>query len=338
MSDEASNIAATWADNYEETIDDYESAAEAARRAVLDVLRGGSIAIHQVTSRAKLPASVRTKLRSKKYVDPATQMTDLLGVRVITTYEHGVRDSTDAIRNAFRIDEENSIDKTSTLGEDKFGYRGVHLVAKIRTGSLDKAGEILKSTFVEVQIRSVVEHAWAEIDHELRYKSGIPFPHELDRRFNAVAGTLEMVDREFSAIVRDLISVVDRLAESYRHDGVNDQTLDTAALLAVLQLRRSDAPKVGPGGVKLKLNTAREFVMFLAEVGIESAGALDAEITSQPVRNSVHDYAASRGITPANVSASAVLGIILGLRDIEVLAHTELAKDWLLKQVIQAPD
>lgn len=326
--------AAQWLAAYEDLHAEYQAAAEAAKQQILDALAGNPIAIHQVTARAKTLASVRGKLRDKDYDNPESQMTDLLGVRVITTYEHGVAATVNAIRDHFRIDEPNSIDKTSKLGADRFGYRGIHLVAKVRTGAIDAPGLILSRTQVEIQVRSIVEHAWAEIEHELRYKSGVQFSDELNRRFNAIAGTLEIVDREFTSILKILVEGVERLAKEL--DGVDpDRSLDTTSLLAILQQRRPDAPKSGPEGLKLPLGAAREFVALLKQSGIFSVGGLDESIRNQSVRNVVHDYALSRGTTAAAVSASAVLAAVLGLNNLSVLLQTELSYDPLLLSAIR---
>jgi hypothetical protein len=53
-----------------------------------------------------------------------------------------------------------------------------------------------------LQIRTVLQHAWAEFEHDIRYKGTVPDEHapEFDRRFTLAAGLLELADREFSAI------------------------------------------------------------------------------------------------------------------------------------------
>jgi hypothetical protein len=53
-----------------------------------------------------------------------------------------------------------------------------------------------------VQIRTVLQHAWAEFEHDIRYKGTIPDEHvpDFDRRFTLAAGLLELADREFSTI------------------------------------------------------------------------------------------------------------------------------------------
>jgi ppGpp synthetase/RelA/SpoT-type nucleotidyltranferase len=96
-------------------------------------------------------------------------MTDVIGVRVITTYAHGVQAVADRLRSKYEVDERNSVDKTSALNVDRFGYRDIHLVLRLgKTGELGCIREILEKVKIEVQIRSVLEHAWAEIEHELR--------------------------------------------------------------------------------------------------------------------------------------------------------------------------
>ena len=328
-----SEMAQNWLKSYEDNHTDYQSAAEAARIVVLEALTSQPISIHQVTARAKTVTSVRAKLRDKGYADPESQMTDLLGVRVITTYEHGVAETVDTIRNNFRIDDPNSVDKSSKLGADRFGYRGMHLMAWVRTGEIAGSSEVLERTKVEIQVRSVVEHAWAEIEHELRYKSGFTFPEELNRRFNAIAGTLEMVDREFTSILKVLVEGVNSLSRALEQ-GAPDQALDTTALLAVLQNRRPDAPRSGPEGLKLSLGVAREFVALLKQAGITTVGKLDDSIRKQSVRNVVHDYALSHDTTAAGVSASAVLAAVLGLSEMAVLKSTEMSEDSLMMEAI----
>jgi ppGpp synthetase/RelA/SpoT-type nucleotidyltranferase len=54
-----------------------------------------------------------------------------------------------------------------------------------------------RGKWFEIQVRSILEHAWAEIEHEVVYKSGMEFPGQFKRRFAAIAGLLEMIDKDF---------------------------------------------------------------------------------------------------------------------------------------------
>ena len=48
----------------------------------------------------------------------------------------------------------------------------------------------------------MLQHAWAEFEHDIRYKGDVPDEHapDLDRRFTLAAGLLELADREFATI------------------------------------------------------------------------------------------------------------------------------------------
>jgi len=64
----------------------------------------------------------------------------------------------------------------------------------------------------EIQIRSILQHAWAEIEHDLGYKTELSLPREIRRRFSRLAGLLELADGEFSAIRSDLTAYEAKVA------------------------------------------------------------------------------------------------------------------------------
>ncbi len=134
------------------------------------------------------------------YVDPMTQITDLIGVRVIT-YVHS-----DVAAVAAVFDDQLEILDDRDLGEEtasmgRFGYASRHLLVapgKTPPPSYDD----LAGHRASVQVRTVLQHAWAEFEHDIRYKGTVPEEHapDLDRRFTLAAGLLELADQEFSAI------------------------------------------------------------------------------------------------------------------------------------------
>ena len=68
----------------------------------------------------------------------------------------------------------------------------------------------------EIQIRSILQHAWAEIEHDLGYKAGSQVPAPIRRRFSRLAGLLEIGDSEFAQIRDDLAAYAARVAEEIR--------------------------------------------------------------------------------------------------------------------------
>jgi putative GTP pyrophosphokinase len=57
-----------------------------------------------------------------------------------------------------------------------------------------------KDLFAEIQVRTVVQHAWATVSHSLQYKREADVPIPLRRRLARVSALLELADMEFSAI------------------------------------------------------------------------------------------------------------------------------------------
>jgi hypothetical protein len=92
----------------------------------------------------------------------------------------------------------------------------------------------LRGRQAQVQIRTVLQHAWAEFEHDIRYKGTIPAAHvsEFDRRFTLAAGLLELADREFSAIRERLSEGATGPAPDLEDDDPRITPRELAAFLA----------------------------------------------------------------------------------------------------------
>jgi putative GTP pyrophosphokinase len=114
------------------------------------------------------------------------------------------------------------VDKRTTLDPDRFGYLSLHYVVRLGEGrlSLPEYKEFGEVRF-EIQIRSILQHAWAEIEHDLGYKSEHAVPAQLRRRFSRLAGLLELADEEFAAIRHSLTEYTSEV-----HDAVRDNELN----------------------------------------------------------------------------------------------------------------
>ena len=146
----------------------------------------------------------KTKLR-KKYLDPEKEykflddITDLAGLRIITYYEDDVDRVAQMVKKEFRIDWEKSIDKRNTE-PDRFGYSALnyvcrHLPQRIRDVEYKQFADVC----CEIQITSILRHAWAEIEHEW-YDLKEAYPGNIKRRFYRTAALLELAESEFLEI------------------------------------------------------------------------------------------------------------------------------------------
>jgi ppGpp synthetase/RelA/SpoT-type nucleotidyltranferase len=177
-------------------------------RIIEECLKKRNIKVHSVQHRAKEPASLGRKAsipseddpNAAKYADPIKQITDLAGVRIITHFLTTLADVDRLLAEEFEVNERS--DKGEELiEEERFGYQSVHFLVKIKKDRTRLAEyERFAGAIAEVQVRTILQHAWAEIEHDIQYKSSKTIPTEIRRRFMALAGMLEIADREFQAI------------------------------------------------------------------------------------------------------------------------------------------
>lgn len=129
-------------------------------------------------------------------------ITDIIGLRVICIYESDIHLVVDILKENFELISET--DKTAELEKkiDVFGYKGVHLDLKMKEDRL-KFNEYIKFDGItfEVQVRSIVQDAWSEIDHKIKYKKTIS--DNIKRRIISLSALFELADREFDSIKRD---------------------------------------------------------------------------------------------------------------------------------------
>ncbi len=158
-----------------------------------------------VEVRAKSLSSFAQKSvrKADKYPDPIRQMTDLCGARVITF----TREESDRIcrfiREHFRIDEANSEDARGCLGTGEFGYMSVHFIVQLRSDrvlGVDLRKRRIGERKAEIQVRTLLQHAWAAMAHDRFYKSEFKVPKPLEREMARVAALLEEGDNEFSRV------------------------------------------------------------------------------------------------------------------------------------------
>ncbi|MCB0948088.1 MAG: bifunctional ribonuclease/(p)ppGpp synthase [Mycobacterium sp.] len=201
---------------------------------VTGLLDDAGINYVSVTARTKTVASFATKADRtvdgrRLYTDPLSEITDQIGVRVITYLRDDVATVANLLGEEMRLLDDRDMG-VETASEGRWGYASRHLLVAA-------AGEQQPAS---VQVRTILQHAWAEFEHDVRYKGSVPEEDapDLDRRFTLAAGLLELADREFSAIRERLRSA----APSERGaQNTSDPRIPTPVLATYLGNRFPDA-------------------------------------------------------------------------------------------------
>ncbi len=190
---------------YEESLPLLKQFASSMESLVNTLLRSTDINEHSVTCRVKDRLSLIKKIDKKGKYKQLSDITDVVGVRIISNYSDEVDKIAKLVEEEFCIDEDNSIDKRKALDPDRFGYLSLHYVAKlneVRTGLREYAS--FSDINFEIQIRSILQHTWAEIEHDIGYKSKNETPRLVRRKFSQLAGLLELADSQFIQIRDEL--------------------------------------------------------------------------------------------------------------------------------------
>lgn len=189
-------------------------------------------AVYRIKDADSLSEKIRRKEEKYKTL---SDITDIGGVRIITYYADDVDRVAEIIEREFKVDKENSIDKRKTLQPNVFGYLSLHYVICLddRRAELPEY-ENLGKLKIEVQIRSILQHSWAEMEHDMGYKSNIEVPSEIVRDFSRLAGLLEIADKEFQEIRQKISKYELEVSEKIQSDEQDEDIMLDAVSLQVL--------------------------------------------------------------------------------------------------------
>ncbi|MFZ3017428.1 MAG: hypothetical protein WA056_03080 [Gallionella sp.] len=187
-------------------ISEYNNAAEKYKEYVDHLvatlgtlLFAGEIKCHAIVGRLKTRESLRGKIiNGRKEYASLEEITDIAGVRITTYFSSDVDKVANLIAPMFLIDEKNSIDRRQTIDSDRFGYLSLHYI--VRPNPTIDSDSQFDHLPAEIQVRSILQHAWAEIEHDLGYKVPSGIPRTIRRKFSLAAGLLELADHQFDEI------------------------------------------------------------------------------------------------------------------------------------------
>ncbi|MDR0732000.1 MAG: tetratricopeptide repeat protein [Treponema sp.] len=125
-------------------------------------------------------------------------ITDLIGLRVVCPFLEDMKEVEKIISGAYEVVELDH--KGAGYSFKEFGYESTHFLVAIPPHVLRERGDC-GCRVAEIQIRTILQDAWAEVEHELVYKAEFsPFDEPMKRKLAALNASLSLADTIFQEI------------------------------------------------------------------------------------------------------------------------------------------
>jgi ppGpp synthetase/RelA/SpoT-type nucleotidyltranferase len=198
---------------------------------------------YHIQGRVKTYESFYDKIIEKNYSHPK-EMIDFAGLRVICYLVQDKAIISGLLKDNFKIEKEE--DKSLNLGVGKIGYNAIHLDALLKDDrSILPEYNFYKDLKFEIQITTVLQHTYAEIEHDLLYKSGIILPENIENSIKKTSVDLETLDERFEEIMKDIDNHI-RSVNTNIEEGKLDVIIDSPYLRRYLLKKFGDLPGFKP--------------------------------------------------------------------------------------------
>lgn len=224
-------------DEYRTNIVTYQKLCNIVSDKLSEHIKQSGIELNTIEARVKKEKSLAGKLvrKGSKY-QSITDITDIVGARIIAFYNEDVDRIASIAEKLFVIDWTNSVDKRKMHQFNSFGYNSLHYICRIPAELyFDAEYPELNTIPFELQMRTALQHVWSAIQHDIGYKSDIETPEEYHRDLSRLAGLLELADNEFSRIRSDIADYRRRASVMVESGKLNEAMLDGDTFRAYLK-------------------------------------------------------------------------------------------------------
>lgn len=260
------------AEDFKKSAKRYEHLLEVVKFTLTNALTEAKIKTHSVTGRVKDVDSFTEKVDRKGYKKPFEEMEDIVGVRVVCLFASDLAQVQTLIENAFSVIATEDKVKESPVNE--FGYMSTHYTCRISNRNSGPYYDGVKEITFEVQCRTMLMDAWANVSHYLAYKGENSIPLELRRDFHALSGLFHVADRHFELFYSESTRAK---KETFRKFGTSSSDIyegmiiNSHTLMAYLRRKFPDREHA-------EAEYVSEYVEELSEAGYETIAELDKQL------------------------------------------------------------
>lgn len=254
--------------------------------AIKEIARDQGITLQILTSRVKEIESAVAKLSRKSYQNPMLEMTDLVGVRAVCLLTPDVEVMCRALESysGLKLQKSRDTSKEYEAAPEKFGYQSHHFEIRATVDMVIDGIKVSSETCCELQIRTLMQHAYAEVVHDSIYKSSWGAPTRAVRFVSSSAALIETADHLFCETMNILESetkvrghLLEQLTGIYDSRTHNSRFKDQKFNMLVLE-------ELAPLIDEATLEELTEFLNERSYIAERIVSRLDSDIFwSQPV-------------------------------------------------------
>lgn len=268
-------------EDYRKQRDDFVKLGDVVQILLSGIVKDLGLSVLAIGHRVKEERSLAGKLEKKgdRY-NTLEDITDILGARVVCFMADEIDLIGKKVEETFVIDWENSSDKRALIKEDAFGYLSLHYICSLPFG--DKWPDEICGKKFEIQIRTILQHAWSVIQHDIGYKSDFGVPRDIKRQFARLAGLLELVDDEFVRARDNMQDYTEEIRKRIVTDEADDIAINMISLNEYV-LRGQKMQKITQEiaditGAEIKEIDPESYIPQLAFFGINKLGDIEKMI------------------------------------------------------------
>lgn len=144
--------------------------------------------------------------RKKNYADPYSEIEDKVGVRFVVLLIEDIRTICQAVENIdiWTVDACKHFDEDREKEPLLFTYQSVHYVLRPKEQIESHGVKIPADTACELQIRTLLQHAHAELTHDAIYKSKRTVKPSVQRTVAKSMALIETTDEFFTSVTNEL--------------------------------------------------------------------------------------------------------------------------------------
>ena len=243
-----------------------------------DIAKDLGLTVLAVEHRVKEEKSLAGKLERKgDMYNSFEDITDILGCRVICFLSDEIDKIGKKVEERFVVDWENSSDKRALLKENAFGYLSLHYICSLPFG--DKWPDEICGKKFEIQIRTILQHAWSAIQHDIGYKSDFGVPREINRQFARLAGLLELADDEFVRARDNMAIYTEDIRKRIITDDADEVVINMISLKEYV-LHNKNMQKLikeiaDISGAEINFIDPESYIAQLAYLGVKNLGDIE---------------------------------------------------------------